>query len=114
MNTEIENTVKQCFTCEGYQNKQPHVKATPYIVLVRPWEVVGTDALIINNKCLLCIVDYYSIFAVIKKMESLSAKELIWAGRVVFAEFGLPKNWFQMQAQILFQSNLKIFVGTST
>ena len=57
-----------------------------------PWEVVGGDIFMINATYLLCIVDYYSKFPVIEKVESLSAKDLIQAAKVVFAEFGSPKN----------------------
>ena len=56
---------------------------TPYNILAILWEVVGGDIFVINNRNLLCIVDYYSKFLVMQKVESLSA-------RVVFGEFGLP------------------------
>ena len=51
----------------------------------------------INNKDFLCIVDYYSKFPVVRKVEILSAKDLIRATKVVFTKFDLPKNWFHMQ-----------------
>ena len=48
------------------------------------WEVAGTYICMVNNENLLCIVDYYSKFLVVKKMEMMSAKELIPATKVVF------------------------------
>ena len=57
-------------------------KETPYEVLDKAWEVVGTDIFMINNENLLCIIDYYSKFPVVIKVES---------ARFVFAGFGLPK-----------------------
>ena len=54
--------------------------------------LVGTDILMIDNKKLLCIVDYYSKFPALRRVESLSAKDLIRTAKVVFAEFGLPKK----------------------
>ena len=67
----------------------------------------------INNENLLCIVDYYSNFPVEKKVESMSAEDLILQTKVVFAEFlAYSKNLFQMQAQILFQNDLRNIVGT--
>ena len=44
----------------------------------------------INSKMLLCIVDYYNKFQVMKKVETLLAINLIQAAKVVFAYFGLP------------------------
>ena len=49
----------------------------------------------IKYENLLCIVDYYSKFLVIKKVDSLSDKDLIQAAKVVFDEFDLPKNDFR-------------------
>ena len=54
--------------------------------------MVGTDIFIVNNDTLLCIVDYYSKFMVVKKVESMSYEEVILATKVIFAEFGLHKT----------------------
>ena len=50
---------------------------TPYEVQAKPFKVVGADIFMINNKNLSCIVEYYSKFPVIKRMENLSTKDLI-------------------------------------
>ena len=47
---------------------------------------------ILNNKNYLCIVDYHSKFLVIKKAEDLSTDSLILACKIVFSEYGLPKE----------------------
>ena len=67
-------------------------KTIPYEVSVKPWNVAGTDIFMMNNKNLLYIIDYYSKFLVVKKLESLSAKNVIQVAKVVCAEFGLPKK----------------------
>ena len=43
----------------------------------KPWEVVGTDTFSLNNDMLLCIIDYYSRFLVVKKTDGLSADDPI-------------------------------------
>ena len=65
MDADIENAVKYCSTCLEYQNMQLQEK--PYEVPSKPWEVVGAAIFIINNENLLCTVDYYSKFLVIKR-----------------------------------------------
>ena len=59
---------------------------------VRPWDVIGTDMLTVNNKHYLCIVDYHSKFPIIKKTEDVSADNLILTYKIIFAEYGLPKE----------------------
>ena len=49
------------------------------------------------NKYYLCIVDYHSMFPIIKKRESLLADSLMLACKEIFSEFRLPKRIIQMQ-----------------
>ena len=57
-----------------------------------PWEVVGTKIFMVNNKILLCIVDYYIKFLIVKKVAGLSADDLVHTTKLIFAEFGLTKK----------------------
>ena len=43
-----------------------------------------------NNKNYICIVDYHSKFPVIKRIEGLSADNLIDALKIIFAEYSIP------------------------
>ena len=54
--------------------------------------MVGTDIFQLINRDYLCIVDYHSKFLVVKKMEGLSADNLISTLKVVFAEYGILKR----------------------
>ena len=57
MNVDIKNTMKQCATCQDYQQTQLHEKTVLYDIPCKPWEVVGTNIFSINNNnTLLCIV----------------------------------------------------------
>ena len=91
MNVYIEHVVKQCAICFKYQQMQPSEKALHYIVPCRPWEVVGADVFVINNKTHLCIVDYHSKFPIVKNVNSLSADNQMQTAKLIFAEYGLPK-----------------------
>ena len=59
------------------------------------------------NKTLLCIVDYYSRFLTVKKTGSLSEDDLVQRAKLIFAEYGLPKELFQIQKQISCQKHSK-------
>ena len=66
----------------------------------------------INNNTLLCIVDYYSKFPVMKRADGLSGDELIRATKTVFAEFGPLEKKCQIQAQTTCQTNSRHFAGS--
>ena len=77
INNDIENHVKNCNTCLEFQQMQPKEKIIQHDIPLRPWDVLGADIFQLNNKNYLCIVDYHSKFPVIKRMEGLSAQNLI-------------------------------------
>ena len=56
------------------------------------WEVIGANMCTLYNRNYICIVDYHSNFPGIKKTEDLSADSLIIICKIIFSEFGLPKE----------------------
>ena len=90
INTNIEAYINHCATCLEFQQMQPKEKITHHDIPLRPWEVVGADIFHFKNKCYLCIVDYNSKFPVVKRLEGLSADNLINAVKIIFAEYGIP------------------------
>ena len=56
----------------------------------------------LHNKNYLCIVDFHSMFPVIKKMEDLLAESLILVCKIIFSEYGLPKKITSDAGGILF------------
>ena len=56
---------------------------------LRPWEVIGTDILHFNNKNYFCVVDYNSKFPIVKRLEGLSAENLINTVKIIFTEYGI-------------------------
>ena len=89
INADIKDTIKWCATCLEYQHTQPLEKTIQYKVPCKLWKVVGADIFSIKNKTLLCIVDYYSKFPLVRKAGSLTADDLVKAAKIVF---GLPKK----------------------
>ena len=71
---------------------QPQEKELNYEIPCIPCEVVYADAFIINNKTLLCIVDYYSKFPVETKVISLSAGDLVQMTKLIFVEYMFRKK----------------------
>ena len=92
MNADIENTPKQCTTYLKYQQMQPHERVLPYEIPCRPWEVLGADIYMVNNKALLSIVDHYSMFPIMKMVGSLATNDLVQTVKMIFAEYGFSKQ----------------------
>ena len=55
-------------------------------------KVVGADLFSLYHRTCLCIVDYHSMFPLMKKKDSLSAHSLILACKVILSECGLPRK----------------------
>ena len=53
-------------------------------------KVVSADIFHFKNKHYLCNVDYNSKFPVVKRLEGLSAENLINMVKIIFAEYGIP------------------------
>ena len=100
INTNVDNTVKQCVTCMVYQQTLPHEKIIPSQMPYKHCEVIGADIFTNKSNALLFIVNYYSKFPVIKKTDGLYDDSLIREVKIVFAEFGLPKKKNKMKTQI--------------
>ena len=92
MNADIEHVVNQCAMCLGYQQMQPQEKALHYEIPARPWKEVGTDVFMIASRTLLCIGDYHSKFPMVKKVNSLSADDLVQTTKLIFCRIWAPKE----------------------
>ena len=90
INANIEAYIKHCATCLEFQQMQPKEKITHHDIPLRPWEVVGADVFHLKNKHYFCIVHYNSKFPVVKRLEGLSADNLISTVKIIFAEYGVP------------------------
>ena len=90
MTAYIAEVFKNCPTWFHFQAKWPRDKTMSHKLLQRPWESVGTDIFIINNKHYLCGLDYQSKFLVVKQVEGLSIDNLRTTCQSFFLEYGLP------------------------
>ena len=92
IHNNIANFIKKCTTCLTFQQAQYKEKMIHHDILVRLWDVIGTDTFTLNNTQYLCIVDYHSKFPIIKKTEDLSADSLILTCKIIFTEYGIAKK----------------------
>jgi hypothetical protein len=90
MNSDLENLVSKCATCQAYQNNQQKEPMISHPIPERPWETVGCDLMDCQGKSYLVIVDYFSDFFEIDRLENKTADEVIYKTKAHFARHGIP------------------------
>ena len=91
INADIEKYIKQCPTCLEFQQIQPKENIIHHNIPLWPWEVGGADVFHFNNKNYLCVIDYNSKFPIVKRLEELSAENLINNVKI-FTKYGIPQK----------------------
>ena len=88
---QIEETVKNCKECCKYQfQKAEHLISTA--LPDRPWQRVATDLFEWKKANYLFIIDYYSRWIEIAKLERTNADNIIAHTKSIFARYGIPET----------------------
>lgn len=87
---DIEKFVRNCPTCEIFQNKDHQVPGSGWNRSLKFWERVHIDFLQKFDKYFLIIVDSFSRYIDIYQVSSTNAKETVKKLRHIFSIFGLP------------------------
>ncbi|CAC5373550.1 unnamed protein product [Mytilus coruscus] len=92
INAQITDFISKCSVClesKRSNTKEPMIESeTPEL----PWMTVGTDIFYWNNNNSLIIVDYYSRYFEIAKLENIRASCVITHMQSVFARHGIPSK----------------------
>ena len=89
---DIEDSVEKCPICLTHRNQQQKEPLLPHPVPERPWQKVGSDILTFQNVDYLLVVDYYSKYPEIIKIEDKSAGTIIAKMKAIFARHGIPEE----------------------
>ena len=77
MSALIEETVAACALCAEHSRANAKKPLIPMEIPERPWAKVGADLFEFNKQHYLLIVDYFSTWPEISKLDNLSAKNVI-------------------------------------
>ena len=88
---EIADMVKSCNICRIHQPTQ-HEPLLPSICPDRPWQRVATDLFYWKNSNYLLMVDYYSRYIEIIKLDDTTSMGIINALKSIFARHGIPET----------------------
>ena len=89
MSTQIEDKIAKCGTCLQYRNNQPKEPLYVQPLPARPWSKVGADLFELHGKHYILLVDYYSNFVEIEKLESLTTSGVIQTLKRMIARYGI-------------------------
>ena len=86
----LEQKVKNCYECCKYQSKTAD-PLLPSPLPELPWQKVGTDLFEWKKTTYLLIVDYYSRYIEISKLNHLTADAIVTHTKSIFARHGIPE-----------------------
>jgi len=90
INTEIEDLVNNCESCQCHQNQQSSEPLIPHNIPKRPWTKVATDLFELNSKLYLIIVDYSTSFFEIAEIPNKLSETIVTHTKKIFSIFGIP------------------------
>ena len=90
MSARIEETVAACALCAEHWRANAKEPLIPVEIPERPWAKVGADLFEFNNQHYLLIVDYFSKWPEISKLDNLSAKNVISYMKSQISRYGIP------------------------
>lgn len=92
--SDIENLVLNCQICQLYARSNEKEPLTPHKIPDLPWMKIGIDFKSLGNLDFLVIVDYFSKFVIVNKLQSKTADSVLSSLKNVFAIHGLPLEIF--------------------
>ncbi|XP_064483004.1 uncharacterized protein K02A2.6-like [Ornithodoros turicata] len=92
LDKDIEQMVVTCELCQRYQRANPQQPLLDRNIPDRPWERIAMDFFHLNDSTYLILIDYFSKFVEVKKMEAITAADLIHVLSEIYARFGTPSE----------------------
>ena len=90
MSARIKETVAACALCAEHSRANAKEPLILMEIPERPWTKVGADLFEFNNQHYLFIVDYFSKWPEISKLDNLSAKNVISYMKSQISRYGIP------------------------
>ena len=92
MAADIEDYVSRCKICLKHQRSNQKEPLLPHEIPDTPWSAVAADIFYHSGKDYLLVVDYYSKYVEIAKLQSKTSDSVVYAMKEMFARHGIPEN----------------------
>jgi hypothetical protein len=92
INAAIDQMVERCAPCLKYSRQQQREPMIPLDVPNRPWQVVGMDHFYFYGQDYLVIIDYFSKYPEVLRVQQKTAGSTVRGAKEVFARHGIPER----------------------
>ena len=110
MNKDIEKYSRMCKVCQTYQNNQTKSQMVQRQAPQLSWSEVGADVFEFYGEQFLEVVDYYSNFIEVVRLEDTCSETIIRKMRSIFARHGIPLKLFTDGASYFTSNKFTLFV----
>ncbi|CAK1595202.1 unnamed protein product [Parnassius mnemosyne] len=90
INNDLTNLISNCSICLTYRKNNQKEEMQPHEIPDRPWAKVGTDLFQIKGVDYLLLVDYYSKFFEMEKLQCTTSASIIETLKNIFSRQGIP------------------------
>ena len=91
MTKELDARVARCAVCSKYQKSNQREPLMPHEIPPRPWAKVGADIFTYGGSDYVVIVDYFSKYPEVCRLEAKTAEAVIAHLKSTFARHGIPE-----------------------
>lgn len=91
---DIEKLVLGCSVCQMYSKSNQREPLSSHELPELPWQKIGIDFMHVETSDFIVMVDYFSKFAVVNKLNSKTASSVITSLKNIFSLYGLPIEIF--------------------
>ena len=94
MNSDLTDDISKCDICSSYQSSQAKEPLICHEIADRPWQKIGADVFMLDGTDFLCVVDYYSSYFKVDRLEGKTAASIAKKLRKQFSVHGIPIKLF--------------------
>ena len=84
MNRQIDEMISKCDICQEYQSSNPKEPMVESPLPTRPWELVPTDLFHWEQRDFLLVVDYYSRYVEVVKLDDIKIRTVVNHTKSIF------------------------------
>ena len=92
MSTDIEEVVAHCATCLKFRANNQKEPLIPHSVPDGPWQKVAADIMTFKGHDYIVVVDYYSKYPEMARLDRKTATSVIVHMKSIFARHGIPEE----------------------
>ena len=90
MGTELKEYISKCDVCLAHRASPGKEPILQHVIPERPWAKVGVDLCELNGRTLLVIVDYFSNFIEVDRINKATTSGVTKVLKVMFSRYGVP------------------------